>query len=369
MKDIYKEIVSIGSDGWSKIMDAIPNPDMILRKTGTTYDGYRELLYDPHLWSCVQSRKSGVLSTDYDIVGEDSQLALELLSDIKMEKLIDEVLDSILYGFQPIEIYWTKAKGKIVPNATIAKPQELFYIDTNSELKYRPTGKTKGVSLPKYKFLDLRYRASYQNPYGIALLSKCYWPVKFKNGGIRFWVNFMERYGMPILIGKYTRGATQNEADSLVQHLANMTEDSVIVTPNDIDIEIAEPHRYSSVRLYNEMIKLTNKEISKAILSQTLTTDVTNGSKAAAETHYKIREELVLADKLLVEEAVNTLISYVAELNYGGYISAKFKFREELEDIDTRLDRDMKLLSSGAVEFTKEYWMEKYGYEKKDLVV
>lgn len=369
MNDLYKEVVSIGNDGWQSIMDAVPNPDMILRKTGTTYSGYRELLYDPHLWSCVQSRKSGVLSTQYDIVGEDNQLAASLLNEIKMEKLIDEVLDSILFGFQPIEVYWEKVKGQILPNATIAKPQELFYIDTKSELKYRPAGKTKGVSLPKYKFLDLRYRAGYQNPYGIALLSKCYWPVKFKNGGMRFWVNFMERYGMPILIGKYTRGATQKEANSLAEHLANMTEDSVIVTPNDIDISIAEPHRYSSVRLYNEMIKLSNKEISKAILSQTLTTDVTNGSKAAAETHYKIREELVLADKLLVEEAVNTLISYVSELNYGKPLEAKFKFREELEDIDTRLDRDLKLLDSGAVEFTPDYWINKYGYEKVDLIV
>lgn len=370
MNKLLNEIISFGDkNGLASIMDAIPNPDMIMRKTGTTYKGYRELLYDAHLWSCVQSRKSGSLSNEYEIVGDSAELVQELLAGIDIHKLAEDILDSLFFGFQPIEIYWEMKAGKLAPQKLIAKPQELFYIDSDNQLKYRPAGQIKGIELPKRKFLDIRNKASHSNPYGMALLSKCYWPIKFKNGGIRFWVNFMERYGMPLLVGKYTRGSTMSEAEKLAELLAGMTEDSVIVTPNDIDISLEEPHRYSSVRLYSEMIKLSNSEISKAVLSQTLTTEISTGSRAAAETHFKIRNELVRSDMRLVENGINTLIRYALELNNGRDDNTRFQFKAEKESLDKKLERDLRLHKSGAIKLNKEYFTTQYGYKMTDLVL
>lgn len=366
MNNIFKEIVKYG-DGLGSIIDALPNPDTVLRKTGSTYSGYRDLLYDPHLWSCIQSRKSGTLASDYEIVGTNSKNVIAALSEINITQLAEDILDALLYGFQPIEIYWDYLGNKIIPIKAIAKPQELFYINSSKELMYRASGSTKGQPLPPRKFLDIRYKSSHSNPYGIALLSKCYWSIKFKNGGIRFWVNFMERYGMPLLIGKYNRGSTRTEAERLAEELATMTEDSVIVTPNDIDIAMEEPHRYSSVRLYSEMIKLSNSEVSKAILSQTLTTEINNGSKAAAETHYKIRDELIKSDMRLVEQGINTLIKYFLELNYGKSDDTRFQFTKNPENIDNKLERDLKLHRSGAITLSKEYWKKQYNYSDSDI--
>ncbi|MBI5325034.1 MAG: hypothetical protein HZB41_07165 [Ignavibacteriae bacterium] len=42
----------------------LPNPDKILRNPGKTIESYRQLKNDPHVWSCIQSRKSGLLSLD-----------------------------------------------------------------------------------------------------------------------------------------------------------------------------------------------------------------------------------------------------------------------------------------------------------------
>lgn len=219
------------------------------------------------------------------------------------------------------------------------------------------------------KILNVQYEASYMNPYGHALLAKCYWPITFKNGGLRFWINFMEKYGMPILMGQYTRGASFEESQKLADELANMTEDGVIVAPSDIDIKLHEAMRTSSVNLYKELIKNCNAEVSKAILSQTLTTEIDMGSYAAAKTHFKVRREVVQSDARLVEKAINRLIAYIVDLNFSGGKYPKFRILINDADNMQKVERDLKIARTGNVRFTKKYWMNSYGFKEDEVEV
>ena len=45
----------------------LPDPDIVLRKQGKDVRIYKELLCDPHVFACVQSRKAGVLSLEWDL--------------------------------------------------------------------------------------------------------------------------------------------------------------------------------------------------------------------------------------------------------------------------------------------------------------
>lgn len=364
MKPLFKEFMKLRDSSSFNIWgDILPNPDRVFRASGNSYSKYRELLNDAHLWSCVQSRKSGSLSIPYYFKGERAELMNEIFADIDVKSFMEDVLDSLLYGFQPIEIYWKSDRGYIIPEKLIAKPQEAFLVDKENKMVFK---KSKGFAeLPKYKFLDIRYRASFDNPYGDALLSKCYWPLQFKKGSIRFWVNFMEKYGMPLVLGQFKRGAGDEEAENLAQVLASMSEDSVIVTPDDIDIRMEEPHRYSSVRLYNEMIKLCNTEISKAILSQTLTTEVGTGSKAAADTHFKIRAELIKSDMRLIENVFDLLLQNIEEINFNDGKRTKFLFRKDL--LEDKALPDKELLSMSGIRLSKEYFKRVYELNDEDF--
>jgi len=62
-----------------------------------------------------------------------------------------------------------------------ARPQEYFCFDTKGKLRLNIasgrylSGYAKSKSsLPKYKTLLVQYEADYDNPYGQALLGKCY---------------------------------------------------------------------------------------------------------------------------------------------------------------------------------------------------
>lgn len=353
----------------------LPNPDKILAKTGKTIEAYREVKNDPHVWSCIQSRKSGILSLETTIVAGDAGERLlnevqKMMSQLDLTSLMRDILEAPLFGFQALEIVWEANGGafsRMFPRRVESKPHEAFFFDVKGNLRIRQEG-GKDIPRPEYKFLLARYEHSFLNPYGEPLLGKCYWPVTFKEGGMRFWVNFMERYGMPLLLGQYKRGATYEEAQKLANDLANMTEDTVIVTPSDITLTMYEAMRTSSVDLYSDLIKVCNAEISKALLSQTLTTELDMGSYAAAETHFKIRKEVIQSDIRIVEQVINELIRYFVEINYGKSPQPEFKIVFNNAENEQMVDRDVRLTQSGSVKFSKSYWMRNYGFKEEDLL-
>lgn len=352
----------------------LPNPDSILRRAGKTIEAYRDLKNDPHVWSCVQSRKSGVFCLEHAIVpaGASPAVAREIekmVQDMDLLAIESDVLEAPLFGFQPMEIVW-KSSGKfLVPESFRAKPQEWFAYDNTGRLSSKNAIGRASEPIPRHKIINVRYEADYNNPYGQALLGKCYWQVQFKRGGLRFWVDFCEKYGMPLVLGQFARGASPDEAKELAEQLSSMAEDTVIVAPADISVSMHEAARDSSVNLYRELIHHCNSEISKALLSQTLTTEIDMGSYAAAETHFKIRREVVRSDCRLVEQTMNGLISSIVELNFSEGPSPKFSLVMNDGESNEQLDRDLRLAQQTGFHFTKEYWMEHYGFGAGEIVV
>ena len=52
---------------FSSMNELLPNPDVVLQKNNETLETYRNFLYDAHVSSCVQSRKAGVMSLEWEI--------------------------------------------------------------------------------------------------------------------------------------------------------------------------------------------------------------------------------------------------------------------------------------------------------------
>lgn len=279
-----------------------------------------EVRNDPHVHSCIQSRKTGTLAMKWQI-SASSNKQLNLLIEhnfarIDILALISNILDAIFYGFQVIEIIWKEDnKGGLNTEIIEPKPIECFFFDSENNLRFRSWRNSNGELLPQYKFLVPRHNAKYENPYGEALLSKCYWATTLKNMGFRFWINFLEKYGMPLVIGQYTYPPSPEELANLSQRLNELVNSQTIATPSDVNIDIKDIGQSKSVDLYLQLIKLANAEISKALLSETLTTEMDAGSYAASVTHFKVRREVILGDKYLVEQSINRLIEYIAKVN------------------------------------------------------
>jgi len=357
------------------LANILPDPDIVLKKQGKDIRIYKELLCDPHVFACTQSRKAGVLSLDWEINrGLDKDQNAEdienLLKKLDIQKLMSDILDATQFGFQPLEIIWKKDKsGHIMPERVVAKPPEWFCFDDDNNLKFRTKENYYGEIVPNKKFLLAQNNPSYNNPYGERTLSRVFWNVTFKKGGLKFWVVFTEKYGMPHLIGKHPRGSTKEETNSLADMLEDMVQDAIAVIPDDSSIEIQEASKSSSAEIYEKLIDKMNTEISKAILGQTLTTEIgSTGSYAASNTHMQVRQDIVDSDKKLVEGVINQLIQWIYEINFANAEVPVFELYEP-EDVDLNLAQRDKILSDTGVKFTKEYFIKNYGLEEEDFEI
>ncbi len=355
------------------LANILPDPDIVLKKQGKDIKIYRELLCDPHVFACTQSRKAGVLSLDWEInrgldKDEKAQTIEKLLKKLDINKLISDILDATQFGFQPLEIMWKKEKsGYILPEKIIAKPPEWFCFDDDNNLKFRTKENYYGEIVSEKKFLLAQNNPSYNNPYGERTLSRVFWSVTFKKGGLKFWVVFTEKYGMPHLIGKHPRGATQEETNTLADMLEEMVQDAIAVIPDDSSVEIQEANKSSSAEIYEKLIDKMNAEISKAILGQTLTTEIgSTGSYAASNTHMQVRQDIIDSDKKLVESVINQLIRWIYEINYSNEDIPIFEMYAP-EDVDLTLAQRDKILSETGIKFTKEYFIKTYGLEDEDF--
>jgi phage gp29-like protein len=290
------------------------------------------------------------------------------VSIYNLNTLISEILDCVLFGFQPLEIIWQKQGNLILPSDISAKPAEWFVFDDENKLMLKTKDNFTGEQLPERKFLCPQYNPSYQNPYGERTLSRIFWNCTLKKGGLQFWISFTEKYGMPFLVGKHPRGTSSDETENLANLMQAMVQDAIAVIPDDSSIEIQGAIKTSSADIYEKLIDKMNAEISKAILGQTLTTEVGNkGSYAASNTHMDVRGDIIETDKRIVERTLNQLIRWIYDYNFSRSSNIPVFSMYEEEDVDLTLAQRDKILSDAGVKFTKKYLMKTYGFEEDDI--
>ncbi len=174
---------------FSSLWNLLPNPDVVLKKSGKTLADYRELLYDPHTSACEQSRKSGTLALEWTLQADESDRNAaqmqarvhECLERLNLYNVIEQMLDAPFFGMQPLEVLWDVQDGLVLPSAVVGKPPEWFAFDAQNVLRLKTRDNfLEGIELPPYRFLVVQHRPTYINPYGVAVLARVWWAQFFK---------------------------------------------------------------------------------------------------------------------------------------------------------------------------------------------
>lgn len=332
------------------LLTELPDPDVILRKAGIDYDVYNEILADPHVIGEVRSLRSGLLGMKYEITaGDDStqaDKAKELCQSIfkhpphqsmRWPDLTWSIGKAALVGRRVHHVHWQLKDRQMVPASIFDISHQSFAFNYDGELLIRTIERPEGEPGETYRWLVTRHMPDRQNPYGVALLSTCFWPWMFKNGGLKFFVKFCEKFGVPWPIGKYPDGSDDTKINELITRLQNMLEDAVAAIPEDVELNLLETKSTSELP-QERLVNLCNREMSKALTSQSLTSEIVDGgSRAAAETHAKKTSENQKADRTLIADTYDELFSWITLLNFGPNVEPpvyKYLDKKELNTSD-----------------------------------
>lgn len=380
--NILRELVTYATSvEWpSDIFYRMADPDVLLRNTGQTVQVYNELLADAHVLACYQSRKAGVLNSEWKIEypeGTESMAPFidRMFADLDVDNIIAQILDAPFYGFSAMEVIWSAVGDRWVPVNVVQKPHEWFVFDMEGKLRFLSRKNPfDGELLPDFKFLVPRHFPTFKNPYGIRILSRTFWPVVFKKGAWKFMGIFLEKYGIPWLIGRAPRGSSREDLDEFLAKLVSMSQNAVAVITEGQEIEGLEMKASQGGNngdtIFSICSRDANAEISKAILGQTLTTEIGNkGAYAASQSHQVVRTDFCSMDKKLVSLGFNLLIRWTCMFNFGSTERLPvFRFHEEEDAKEAHARRDTALTTQG-VRFKDSYYVRTYNLRTGEFTV
>lgn len=284
---------------------------------------------DPHLFSQLQTRKNAVTGLDFEIIpfdsddSRDKEIAEFVESQLggleNIEDIMIDLLDAIGKGFAVSEIMWGYDEGHVVVEDIRSRHQKRFFWDSlDDSFKVRTEAAPEGILLPDSKFIVHRYKARSGHPSRAGVLRVVAWMYLFKNYDLKDWVAFAEVYGMPLRLGKYQPGASEDDRLALMQALIQIGADAAGIIPDGTTIEFITTEKASSTDLYERLARYCDEQISKAILGQTLTSDSGGGSYAQSKTHNEVRHDLTVADcKALASTLRRDLIRPLVIFNFG----------------------------------------------------
>ena len=349
--------------------DIMPDPDPVLRKRGDDATVLAALAADDQVTMAMQLRKRKVTNKgNYDYspgqpekgktasqgsVALCKGLTLDL-SGIKLKSVFNAILDTNFYGYSVLELYWAVDGNRLRLVRMEEKPRDWFTFSDRGELLFLENGQARPV--PYGKFLVVRHEPTYENPFGLRLLSRCLWPVAFKRAGVDWSMKFLERYGMAWQVAKAPSNYDEKDRLKLASSLAAMVQDAVAVLPQGAEHQIVKVDSKGGVESFLSFLNFWNAAISKVLSCQTQSSEITGstGTYASSQTHYNVLEDVTEADEQLVCDAMNDLGVIYGNVNASNEYPPVFSY-EEAEDRMAQADLDKKRYSVG-VRFTKAHF-------------
>ena len=364
--------------GWLKRLEN-PDPTLHTEASGKGLKLYDEVDRDPHAGAVLQTRYLSVIGKEWEVLpGEEASTPGRPASISKSQKIADfvkdaleqtnfaqmrqELLQAILYGFYAAEIMWDVQNGVVRPSRIRSKHPRRFSFTMDREPRLlTPSDMIEGEPLPDRKFIVFTYGSS-DNPYGKGLGQKLWWPVWFKKNGIKFWLIFLEKFGMPTAIGKYPTGTPAEQQASLLDAIDAIQNETGIKIPDTMAIDLLEASRTGNVT-YEALCQYMDRQISKAVLGQTATTEGTPGKLGNEDSQDDTKQDIVEADAGLLDECLNhTLIRWLVDYNFPGVTHYPvFHTRTaEGEDLESLAKRDRILTKDVGLPVSQRYFYETY---------
>jgi hypothetical protein len=197
-----------------------------------------------------------------------------------------------------------------------------------------------GELMPPFKLVYHKYKARSGYDTRAGVLRVCAWMYLFKNYGIKDWVAFAEVFGMPLRLGKYDAGASKPDKDALAAAIQSLGSDAAGIISKNTEIEFIQAVKTTGTdNIYEALANFCDKQMSKAILGQTATTEGTPGKLGNETAQDKVRADLIEADAESLSKTVRfQIIRPLVGYNFGWdkplpWFAMKYEAPEDLKTL------------------------------------
>lgn len=334
-----REIASVSiRDRWSSYPSAGLTPGRLvaifrqadfgdLRSQAELFEEMEEK--DAHLASVLQTRRLAVLGLEWQVedasdAAEDKKIAefcREALEDLELEDLFTHLLGAVGQGYAAAESRWESGAKALIKGFNLIHPKNLSFVNSLTPLVITEDN-FQGVEPKPFQLVYHRAAAKSGHDTRNGVLRVCAYMYLFKNYSLKDWVVFNEIFGMPLRLGKYEPSATPADREALRAAISSLGSDAAGIISKSTEIEFVEASgRLSGItNPYQVMAFFCNREISKAVLGQTLTTDTegTTGTFAAGKVQDGVRGDLLEADvKTLAKTVRLQILRPLVGFNFG----------------------------------------------------
>ena len=315
---------------------------------------------DLHYASVLRTRKLTVAGIppaveaasddEHDVMLADA--VRDLVGQPQIPELLFDLLDGLGKGVAVCEILWSTREGWMPRDYEWVDPRFLKPdSDTLREFRLMTDEQpvdgiplTPGQSVMHYP----RLKSGLPLRNGLARLVAVMYMLK--SFTVRDWWAFAEKFGIPVVVGKYGANATTEQIQTLIDAIASIASDAGCAIPQSMQLDMQETaSRNGGGALFKEMAEWCDAQTSKAVLGQTMTTD-DGSSRSQADVHDRVRMDIARWDARQLENTLNEfLVRPFIQFNYGPqekYPRVKLAISEP-EDLKAFVDALIPLVDRG----------------------
>lgn len=336
---------------WKNALEMAENPEM--QRMHALHNLYKQVKMDARLTSQIQNRKLKSVAARFNIKTESGEVDEELTREMSKSNFFHQVIaniwDKITDGHTLLEFNFTdRYTCSLIPRQNVIPYEGVVLKDYTDD---------KGVN-----YREAREFGNWLIEFGtwddLGLINKAVPHVIFKRFAQTCWSELCEIYGIPPRVMK-TNAADPSALTRAEQMMTDMGAAAWFIIDDTEEIDFATATTTNG-EVYQNIINLCNNEISMLMSGVIVGQDTKYGSKSKEDTSIDILDDLVEADKRMIEQVMQD-VAMPAMYMIGFMPAGKVFEFDKSTDIDTLWTRTKEILPYKNVD--DEWLKEKFGVE------
>ncbi|MDD2765004.1 MAG: DUF935 family protein [Opitutaceae bacterium] len=322
---------------------------------------------DSHLRCEWDKRCAAPTTLDWSIEPPANASAMEKASAAWVEEILRDVVDdfedvliamqeAVGHGFSGIEIEWKRWGKEWIPSFH-PRPQTWFQLDSTRRHIRLQDGSADGAALLPMGWIfhsPRKVKTGYASRAG--LFRPAVWPFLYKAYSVGDFAEFLETYGLPIIVGKFPPGASDEEKASLFRAVTALGHDARAIMPEGMQLEIQTITGGAGGSHHLAMVDWADRAHSKLVLGQVLSAEAkaTGMGSGVAALQGEVRDDIKASDaRQLAATLTRDVVYPMIVLNRGGIDGLRRCPRlvfdlSEAEDLKLYSEALPKLAENGA---------------------